>query len=243
MNAETLGGASRPRRRRVLKLGALIFIAGILLVAIRETDALVSVDLWNEPVQQMPQPDSLYARQLLESVRGANGVLCGAIDRTFDTGYWSHSLSNVVESDFADQQSTDVARWVGRRRFDASVAVVAQPALRAEDACVRRIAARVLGKAEIRNLHERLRPELSAGDARVRTAAIFAIGFAEQREAIPLLRERLADGDRQVRIASIWALASIGDNGISETFVSLLERDADPIVRSAAAWALGRLND
>src|SRR5687768_5337955 len=115
MNHENTGGASRPRRRRALKLGALIFIGAVLLVAIRESDAVVFTSLWDEPaVQQLAQPDSVYARQLLEAVRGANGILCGAIDRSFDTGYWSHSLTSVIETDFADQRSADVARWIGR---------------------------------------------------------------------------------------------------------------------------------
>jgi hypothetical protein len=243
MNAETLGGASRPRRRRVLKLGAIIFIAGILLVAIRESNALVLVNLWDEPTQERSQPDTTYARLLLGAVRGANGVLCGALDRTFETGYWSHSFSSILESDFADQQSTDLARWAGNRHFDESILAIARPALQSDDACTRRIAARLAGRANIRNLHERLNQELAAADARVRTAAIFAIGFADERAAAPVLRERLRDSDRNVRVAAIWALAHIGDEGINETMVNLLERDADPVVRSAAAWALGRIND
>jgi HEAT repeat protein len=176
-------------------------------------------------------------------VRGANGVLCGAVDRTFETGFWSHSFSSVIESDFAGQQSTDVARWIGGRRFNDSVLPVAQPALQSTDPCVRRIAARIVGRSNVRNLHDRLRTELNAANAGVRTAAVFALGFAEQQESIPALRERLDDGDRNVRVAAIWALASIGDTAINETMVNLLERDADPVVRSAAAWALGRIND
>jgi hypothetical protein len=243
MNAETLGGASRPRRRRVLRLGGVIVLAGILLIAIRETDALVSVNIWDRPSQQLAQPDSVYARQLLEAVRGANGILCGAIDRTFDTGAWSHSLTGIIETDFADQRSADVTRWVGRGRFDTSVFAGARTAMRSEDACVRRMAARIAGETAVRDVHERLRAELSDADPRVRTAAVFALGFADRAESIPVLRERLGDSDRNVRVAAIWALGSIGDDSINDTMVNLLERDADPVVRSAAAWALGRIND
>ncbi|HEX6066060.1 MAG TPA: HEAT repeat domain-containing protein [Longimicrobiales bacterium] len=243
MNAEKLGGASRPRRRRVLKLGAVIFLAGILLIAIRESNALVSVDIWDSPAQELTQPDSVYARELLEAVRGANGILCGAIDRTFDTGSWSHSLTSIIETDFADQRSADVARWIGSGRFDESVLPIARAAMRSEDACVRRMAARIAGETTSRDVHQQLRAELSDANARVRTAAVFAIGFADRAEAIPVLRERLSDSDRNVRVAAIWALGSIGDDSVNDTMVNLLERDADPVVRSAAAWALGRIND
>jgi hypothetical protein len=243
MNHEKLGGESRPRRRRVLKYGALSLAALILLVAIRETDALVFIDRWDEPQQQLSQPDTTYARQLLEAVRGANGILCGAVDRAFDTGYWSHSLTSVIETDFADQQSADVARWIGRRRFHAAVFDQARAALASEDACVRRIGARIAGNTVTTGLSDRLREELSSPNARTRTAALFALGFADRAEAIPTIRQRLDDSDRNVRVAAIWALGSIGDESISDTMVQLLERDADPVVRSAAAWALGRIND
>lgn len=243
MNDEKLGGASRPRRRRALKIGALIFGMAVLLVAIRESDALVFTNLWDEPEQQLQQPDTLYARRLIESVRGANGILCGAVDRAFDTGYWSHSLTSIIESDFADQQSADVARWIGKRRFPESVFPLARAALSNDDACVRRVGARIAGNIAMEDLHDRLRGELTAPDARTRTAALFALGFWDKASSIPVIRQRLDDGDRNVRVAAIWALGSIGDSSINDTLVRLLERDTDPVVRSAAAWALGRIND
>ncbi len=243
MNFEKLGGESRPRRRRVLTLGALIFAGAVLLVAIRESDALVFTNLWDEPDELLQEPDSTYARQLLESVRGANGILCGAVDRAFDTGYWSHSLTSIVETDFADQRSADVSRWIGKRRFHESVISIAKTALASDDACIRRVGARLAGNIAGGNLHERLRAELTSDNPRTRSAALFALGFADKAGAIPTIRERLDDSDRNVRVAAIWALGSIGDGSISNTLVTLLERDSDPVVRSAAAWALGRIND
>ncbi|HEY0670878.1 MAG TPA: HEAT repeat domain-containing protein [Longimicrobiales bacterium] len=243
MNEALLGGASRPRRRRALQAAGLIFIAGVLLVAIRESKALVSVDLWDEPSQQFTRADTVYARQLLSAVAGANGVLCGAVDRSFDTGYSSHSLTSIIETDFADQQSADVSRWLGRRRYHASVLPLARAALSSPDACVRRIGARLAGNTDVTRLHERLQSELNAAQPSTRSAALFALGFADDAAAIPPIRERLQDSDRNVRVAAIWALGSIGDAEANSTLISLLERDGDAVVRSAAAWALGRIND
>jgi hypothetical protein len=243
MNAEKLGGESRPRRRRVLKLGIVIFVAAVLLVAIRESKAVMSTVLWDKPSTEFQEPDEVYARELLEAVRGANGILCGAIDRSFDTGYWAHSLSNVIETDFADQRSSDIARWIGKRKFADTVLPVARTGMSSPDACVRRIAARIAGNAKVTGLHQRLSNELASTDPRTRSAAIFALGFGDSAESIPALRENLNATDRNIRVAAIWALGSIGDPTINTTLVSLLERDADPVVRSAAAWALGRIND
>lgn len=244
MNAESTGGESRPRRRRALKLGAAIFAAAVLLVAIRQGDADEPNHILGSGVEQLTQPDSTYARQLLEAVRGANGIVCGALDRSFDTGYWSHSLSTVIETDFADQQSVEVAQWIGRRKFDDSVFGVARAGLRSDDACVRRVAARIIGSTRDRTrLAAQLESELGASDPRTRTATLFALGFANRHEAVPAIREKLNDSDRNVRVAAIWALANIGDSTVSPTMISLLEKDNDPVVRSAAAWALGRLHN
>jgi hypothetical protein len=244
MNAEKMGGASRPRRRRGLKLGALIFIGTVLLVAIRESDAEMFTNIFDEAPQQLTQPDSIYARHLLDAVRGANGVLCSAVDRSFDTGYWHHALGGVIETDFADQRSVEVSQWIGNRKFDDTVLPIGRGALSSADACERRIGARILGNLRNRErLFEQLRGELSASDAHTRTATLFALGFSDNHAAIPAIRERLSDSDRNVRVAAIWALANVGDVSMSSTMVSLLERDSDPVVRSAAAWALGRLHN
>jgi hypothetical protein len=243
MNDVKLGGASRPRRRRVLTVGAVLFAAGILLLVIRESNALVSVNLWDEPSQEFAQADTVYARQLMAAVTGANGVLCGAVDRSFDTGYWSHSLTGIVESDYLDERSAELARWIGKGRFDGSVLPLARAAMNSGDACVRRMGARLAGHTKLDSLHEHLESELSSGQPRTRTAALFALGFADDRTAVPLITARLQDSDRTVRVAAIWALGAIGDPNTNPALVELLERDGDAVVRSAAAWALGRIND
>lgn len=246
MNPELKGGASRPRRRRVFSLGVLVFLAAILLVSIEDSAAGVFSTIFDEEVAggQLADPDSAYARQLIEAVRGANGVLCGALDRSFDTGYGGHSLTSIIESDFADPNSIEISRWVNKREYDETVLPVIRRGLSSSDACVRRIAARVAGKIKGKaRLHERLSSELGSSNPATRTAAVFALGFADHKAAIPVVRDRLVDSDRDVRVAAIWALGTIGDPNMSDPLVGLLERDSDPAVRRAAAWALGRLHD
>ena len=243
MNHQPKGGASRPGRRRALKLGALIFISAVLLVAIRDSHAGMFNNIFEPDARSLAEPDSVYARELLAAVRGANGVLCSAVDHSFQTGGWSTGLTSIIETDFADQRSADVTRWIGKRHYDVSVLAVARRALGDDDACVRRVGARIAGGVATEDLHERLRGELASAQPGTRAAAAFALGFADNRTALPALQQRLTDSDRNVRVAAIWALGTIGDAASSATMAALLERDPDPVVRSAAAWALGRIHD
>ncbi len=242
MSDTKLGGASRPRRRRALLLGSLIFVGSVLLLVFRESAALVTAD-WAEPAAQLDQPDSVYARELLQAVTSANGVLCKGVDRLFDTGYSSHGLSGLADTDFADARSSDIARWISIRRFDVSVLPVARNGMHSNDACVRRIAARIAGSAHTDRLHDALQSELNAAQPATRAAALFALGFGRDTAALSQVNARLQDNNQQVRVAAIWALGRIGDDASNSTLIELLEKDKDAVIRGAAAWALGRIND
>ena len=243
MSMEKLGGASRPRRRRALLPASVIFVGGILLFLIRDSAALVTADFTHEPRATLDQPDLVYARELLQAVAGANGILCTSVDRLFDTGYATYGLAGIVDADFADARSNEIAQWTGIRRFDVSVLPVARNGMHSNDACVRRIAARIAGRARAERLHEALQSELNATQPATRAAAVFALGFAEDAAALPQLNARLQDSSQQVRVAAVWAMGRIGNEASNNTLVRLLENDKDAIMRSAAAWALGRIND
>lgn len=242
MSKEKLGGASRPRRRRVLLLSSLIFVGTVLLLVFRESAALVIGDIWDEPAAQLDQPDSMYARELLQAVTGANGILCTAADRLFDTGFSSYGLSGIINTDFADARSSEIVQWTSGRGFDVSVLPVARNGMRSSDACVRRIAARIAGRSRSDRLHDVLQSELNAAQPATRAAALFALGFARDTAALPQINARLQDSDQLVRVAAIWAMGRIGADASNSTLINLLENDKDAVIRSAAAWALGRIN-
>lgn len=84
-------------------------------------------------------------------------------------------------------------------------------------------------------------PMLSDSDPAVRRQAALTIGFVKDATATGALSALLAgDAVPQVRKAAAWALGQIGD-GTGANALLAAERDADPLVRSVATAALGRL--
>jgi HEAT repeat protein len=226
----------------VLNLAALLTIAAALLIAIRHVNAARdhgTVILGKE--ENFTRTDAEIATHLLASMRGANGVVCAAVDRTFDSGYWG-KLQLFVQPDIqASPDDLETAHWVGKHNLDDAVIAVARPALSSEDACTRRIAVRILGNVETKRLDDQLRGELESPVTAIRVAAILALGYSEQTSAVARLRELAREGDRAIRVAAIWALGRIEDHASTDFIIGMLKNDRDPEVRRAAAWALGQI--
>jgi len=106
--------------------------------------------------------------------------------------------------------------------------------------------------AEWRNLRARpgdktisdasaLLPLLSDGDVNVRKQAAYTAGYLRDVNAVAALSSAVtSDGDATVRKAAAWALGQIGSpTGIAA--LTAAQNDGDPLVRSIATGALGRL--
>jgi len=138
-----------------------------------------------------------------------------------------------------------------------------------DNPCVRRAAAKLLGRSAVSAAV--LRGLLDSPSPRIRESAAFAAGVGERREIRAALEHRLADtaagpaamaawalGEIQdpasapalqgavhassprVRLASAWALGQFEDAGFAKDVLPLL-RDTDPVMRATAAEALGRM--
>ncbi len=79
-------------------------------------------------------------------------------------------------------------------------------------------------------------------DPGVRTEAAFTAGHLKDHAAVTPLSQLVAgDTSSQVRKAAAWALGEIGDSSARAALTAALN-DADPLVRSVANGALGRLH-
>ena len=240
MNFTKRAGASRRSRRLALAV-CITTVAGLAIFGcIRRGDAHNEHDAWSVD-QQYKQNDVELATRVLQSVKGANAVMCAAVDRAFGTGSWGNSMLPVIDS--ISPNDAEAARWIGRGKLDAHVLDVVRPALADADPCTRRIAARMAGNTAVTRLDQQLDAELSAASPLTRRAAILALGFAEEKPAAEKLRTMLHDNDRSVRLAAAWALGSIEDAASENTMVQLLKSDSDPEMREVAAWALGQIAD
>jgi HEAT repeat protein len=113
-------------------------------------------------------------------------------------------------------------------------------ALGADDACVRHLAATIIGRSDNKAFVGPLATLTTTDSPAERQSAMIALGMLAPREAVPSLLRGLRDPSPDVRADAAWGLGRTGDKSSGGRVVSLLH-DQYPDVRAAAAVALGRL--
>lgn len=183
--------------------------------------------------------DSIRAVRLLETARGANPVMCELALRLIDNRYGSWGSAGRAPDAIIDQQQ--LLEWASEGIEDSRVVPVLGTALSDGDVCVRRLAARLLGRVRHPSALTTLMNGLESRDERVRQMAAVGLGYADDRAAVDALLAALTDGVAAVRAAATWALGVIEDERAVAALTRLLRQDGDPMVRRQAAWALGNM--
>lgn len=147
-----------------------------------------------------PEP----VRRLLDGVRGATPVQCELALRSFS--FWSDWDGRVPDR---DETTVRLLRWAHGTQKDPAIVAPLAAGLRDTDACVQRMAARLLGRTRLPAARARLVEALRDRDARVRVLGAVGLGYTDDKTAIPLLVQALKDGDPKVRAAAAWALGAI----------------------------------
>lgn len=196
---------------------------------------------FQDAAQDAAQRDQLEA--LLQGVRGAGPITCGLALLALDgRGYGGPEVRADIEVSPGSPLSTRaLTRWVRNPPHDPALVPPLRTALADGDSCVRRTAARLLGRNRSDAAVTALLETLRTSDFLGRRSAALALGVAGRLSTAPALRGALRDEDPGVRAAAAWALGELSDRASIPSLVRMLGADDHPVPRRLAAWALGEI--
>lgn len=179
------------------------------------------------------------ADALLTGIEGTPPVACELVVRALGNRWGSSSVTPRVHPPLAGTPSERaVARWAWTDRPGADEADVLLTGLESGDACVQRVAARLLGLMGDPATVSRVLEMARTASGTQQLAAIAALARVSDDRASSTLHALLADSEPEVRRAAAWALAESEDDDAVTGLAEAL-RDEDPRLRENAAWALG----
>jgi HEAT repeat protein len=217
--------------RRVPTLAAVTMLAAAA--------ATLGVEPRAETVPAQPgTSDAIRAGQVLDAVRGTNSIACELIVRALGVGW---SWGRMHREPDAISEHRELARWASGALDDPGAIAPLRAALDDSDACVPRVAARLLGRTDDSRAVDSLLDALASPDARTRQLAAVGLGYAEVPESVDPLLRALRDDASSVRAAAAWALGEVEDKRAVQSLARLLSDDPEPGVRRAAALALGNM--
>ena len=219
-----------------MKLNAKHRLVATVLVSVPLLSHGFSVGL---AAQSTSGSDSTRALLLLDNARGANPVMCELAMRSIDNRYGSWGSAGRAPDAVIGQRA--LLEWAGAEIKNADAVPVLGEALSDTDVCVRRMAARLLGRVKHRSALTMLLSQLENGDDRTRQMAAVGLGSADTSDAVGALLSVLTDRVAAVRAAATWALGEIEDERAVDALTRVLSEDSDPMVRRQAAWALGNM--
>lgn len=227
---------------------ALLAVAGVLALGI----ALVALD--GPRAEGIGDPgasphrafapllnDSL-ASAFLGRVRGTGPVVCELAGRAVG-GRWGHGRIDSGLHGLAarDPEAVTLVLWATSGDRDAGSVEPLRDGLVDSDACVRRTAARLLGRSRDPAAADALLAALASSDAGAREAGALGLGDRGERRAVGPLVAALDDPVPPVRATAAWALGRIESPEAIEPLARILAVDGVPEVRAAAARALGEI--
>ena len=201
--------------------------------------ALVVVGMGWSAVAAQQAP---LASALLSAVEGTDAAACHLILNALENRWGGSSVRpKMMLGGVADPRASEVAGWAQRGEPGSLDIEDLMDGLTASDPCVQGVAARLLGRVENASTIGRLtaiaRDRRSSG----RRASMMALGFAGRPDPVPVLVDALGDTDRGVRYVAAVALGRIESSGAIPALVAALDSERDVEVRTAVAWALGRI--
>jgi hypothetical protein len=183
-------------------------------------------------------PQGGEARAVLSAVRGISPVACELAVQAAGNG-WGWGQGDAEDAPAlgrASEETRRVLTWLGERGGTADDVATLREGLGDPDACVRRMAARILARDHLPGGVDALLEALRSGDAGRRDAAVLGLGYAGDARAVTPLIALLGDADPEVRGGAAWALGHT-ESHEAAVAVARLTRDGEARVGRAAARA------
>ncbi len=143
-------------------------------------------------------------RTFLEALRGANPIQCELALQNLN-GWWGSDHEPVPDR---NPQAWAVVATVTRNRTEPAMIPHLAAALRDEDGCVRRSAARLLGRSRAAAARARLLEALRDPNPAVRQLGAVGLGYGDEPSVESSLVTALRDRDPGVRAAAAWAIGA-----------------------------------
>lgn len=142
-------------------------------------------------------------RVLLDGMRGANAMQCELALQGMN-GWWGNGPEPG-----RDAVAMNVIYNTAHRNIDAGNVPMLATALKDTDLCVRRIAARLLGRSQLPAARARLLEATKDADPVMRRLGALGLGHMDDRTLTRDLVRMLDDRDAGVRAAAAWAIGAI----------------------------------
>ncbi len=231
--------AVRSGTRRIAPRAA--FALGVTVVTFAAAVTACAMEARGARAPQSAADDSVSATAVLGAVRGESPLACSLTARTVENRWGSqHHLGGPDAAALDDAQAAAFDWVMTSRANEIDVLPLLERAMGDADACVRRIAAQLVGRVGGAQLAGQLHADLTAADATRREMAVLALGYAGEKSAEPALAGIVKDAEPRVRRTTAWALGRTDNQAADSPLMSML-RDADPMVRVNAALSLGEL--
>jgi HEAT repeat protein len=188
---------------------------------------------------ERPGADSARVASFLSALARTDPVICDLIGDQLGNSWWGGQQGRLGRFDDAPNVQGAKDSLAGTITDPRALSLLVAT-LGADNQCVRRVAAKLLGQSAVSP--NRLNELLDNPSPRIRESAAYAAGVGERRETRPSLERRLADTATGPAAMAAWALGEIQDPASAPALQRAVNASS-PRVRLAAVWALGQFED
>jgi HEAT repeat protein len=186
-----------------------------------------------------PGADSARVARLLTALGQTDPVVCDLIGDQLGNFWMGNDDARLGR--FADAADVQGAKdSLAGSITDPRAIGLLVASIDSNNACVRRVAAKLLGNSTVSAAV--LGRLLDDAQPRARESAAYAAGVGERRETRAGLERRLTDSEPSVAAMAAWALGEIRDPASAPELQKAVH-STSPRVRLAGIWALGQFND